>query len=147
MGGSVVDSWVMHQAVADPSGRFVATCDTFGRVLVLESHSLQVRPMTHKDSRLHHVCVICIALQVVRMFKGYRNAQVSWLWAVDNWEGQVHASVHVGRSRTTVDPHALLCVCSGLALQCHPLRRRTLGTASTSRSTLPSEVSSSCGAW
>ena len=54
------------QTAADPSGRLVAVADGFGRVMVV---------------RLHPV-------RVVRMFKGYRDAQVAWLTAVDRWEGQ-----------------------------------------------------------
>ena len=59
-----------RQVIADPSNQFVASADNFGRIMLLRQSNLQV----------------------LRMWKGYRDAQIGWVLAPDRWPHQVHRS-------------------------------------------------------
>lgn len=59
-----------RQVIADPSNQFVASADNFGRIMLLRQSNLQV----------------------LRMWKGYRDAQIGWVHAPDRWPHQVHRS-------------------------------------------------------
>lgn len=54
------------EAAVDPTGTLLATADSLGRVMLMELPDLRV----------------------LRMWKGYREAQLGWVEAADRWRGQ-----------------------------------------------------------
>jgi hypothetical protein len=56
----------VNKSSLDPSGRLAALVDVFGRVMIVDM----------SDG------------SVVRMWKGYRNAQTAWMYAPERWDNQ-----------------------------------------------------------
>ncbi|CAM9228135.1 unnamed protein product, partial [Hapterophycus canaliculatus] len=78
--GGLQDGWRrVSRLCLDPSGRLAAAADGFGRVMLVD----------------------CATRQILRMWKGVRDAECGWLEIVESWEGRRVASVGQNKSGRT----------------------------------------------
>ncbi|CAM9533516.1 unnamed protein product [Scytosiphon promiscuus] len=78
--GGLQDGWRrVSRLCLDPSGRLAAAADGFGRVMLVD----------------------CATRQILRMWKGVRDAECGWLEIVESWEGRRVASVAQNKGRRT----------------------------------------------
>ena len=99
----------VERLVADPSGHgLVAATDSFGRVLLIDASAA---PPLVRATRVLAFCRVCplfnwhqgvAGLQVIRIWKGYREAQLVWL----------RATAEAGRAVTEAafEPELLLAI-------------------------------------